>query len=206
MKRCDIVFDTLLDVFEGRADSKTTERVRAHLAQGCENCRTQLAWIEQFIPALHHAVTEEEPQVSATALLAARNIARERQAARLKTPLLARIAQLLFDNRQAMMPAGARGGGRATQMLYATDEHFIDLWLERKQKGDWYMIGLALPRSGGEAITPDRVVLSDRDSNPLIAEFEASEFHLPSVLAGTYQLQVQVGDIEITVPDIAIGA
>jgi hypothetical protein len=206
MDECNLSFETLADYYEGRADAEASRRIRAHLEAGCAHCQSRLAWLTEFLPALHSATTAPEPAPSEAALAYARNLIRGRTPVPARPSLPVRIAQLLFDSRQAPALAGARGeGGQTARSLYATDDHYIDLWEERAQEGHYYLIGQVLPKAGGDPLLPESALLIQADGRTLTAQSEGTEFHVPAAPAGTYQLRLRLGAAEILMPEVVIG-
>ena len=204
MDRCPIRFATLADYHEGRADAQTSARVRAHLSAGCPACERRLAWLARVgdvlraSGALRHA--------PAPALERARALFRERSPTAARPFLLAR---LVFDSRSVAAPAfAARGEENASvQLLFRTAEHDIDLWQERREDRSWYLIGQVLPRGeDAEAVAPGSAVLTDDGGAALAAVPEGSEFHLPAVPPGRYQLRLALPEGDVLVPDIVVGA
>ena len=201
MDRCDMKFETLVDYREGRLDAAQAEQVRAHLDIGCEQCRQQLARMERSLSALREVDRFHAPQA---AVERARALFRERFRKPERPPLLAR---LVFDSRTQPAFAAARGvGSAAIQTLFATETHEIDLWQEQTEGTLWYLIGQVLPREGEEAVAPESAVFTDAEGNRLEARLEGDEFHAPELPAGVYQLDLRLGETEIVLPEVVVGA
>lgn len=199
MRRCGLPFEALIDYYEGRADDATVERVRTHLATGCQNCMTALARLERTLkafrePGLIHAPVEALTRASA--------LFRERFRKPERPSLL---AQLLFDSRATPALTGARGEAETSrQRVYSTDVYDIDLWQEREGE-NWYLIGQVMPKQEGLEARPEAVTLLLADGTALTAVFENEEFHLNNIPAGNYTLRVRLDEAELVLPDVAVG-
>ena len=205
MNRCRITFEELVDHFEGRLDSTQTERLRHHLTTGCKACDQQVAWLQQFLPALVRAVTDEVPQVSVEALSVAKNIARAYPREQKQPSLLVQIAQLIFDNRVPTLATAARNIVTGEfQLVYSAQDKDIDLWMERQEHGNWYLIGQVLPKNGSEAITPQQVLLTSRDGRTYQAISQDGEFAVRSLPDGRYEVRLHLEDGEIVLPDVRV--
>ena len=206
MKNCSIPFDAIVTFYEGRSAPETEAQVRQHLEAGCPHCQEHLAWIRQYLPALHSAVTEETLSAPASALNRARQIARDRRPVPIRPPLLERVAQLLFDSLQPVGLAAARGSaGPEAQKLYATEEHYIEVWIERMQEGGYYLIGQMLSKRDRTPALPQSVTLIAENGRRTQARQEGIEFHLASVDPGVYQMRLRLEEEEILLPEVLVG-
>lgn len=208
MDRCPIKFETLADYHEGRTDAAETARIAEHLAAGCPSCERALARLQRTLGALRESRSLQH--APAPALARARALFRERNPA--PAPPVRRpsvLAQLIFDSRSAALPtfAMARGEESASvQLLFRTAEHDIDLWQERRDERSWYLIGQVLPRSeDAPAAVPESAVLEDAGGAAIPAVPEGSEFHLPAVPPGRYQLRLGLAGGDVLVPDVDVG-
>jgi hypothetical protein len=200
MNRCRMPFESLVDYHDGRADDATAARIRDHISAGCAHCTSELAGIDKVLSTLAAA---EDVHASEAVRQRAFNIFRERFMQPAKRSLLAR---LVFDDRQDVAFAGARGDQAATfQMLFSTDEHDIDLYQERTDGGRWYVIGQVLPKQGGDPIVPETAVLTTQSGDTLTATMEPGEFHLAEAPAGIYSLRLILPDAEVTLPEVVVG-
>jgi hypothetical protein len=200
MNRCRMPFESLLDYHDGRADDATAARIREHVSAGCPHCTGELASIEKTLSTMAAAEGVHAPEAVRQQ---AYSIFRERFTQPAKRSLLAR---LVFDGRQDVVFAGARGDQAATfQMLFSTDEHDIDLYQERTERGAWYLIGQILPKQGGDPIVPESAVFTTEGGRTLAATMEPGEFHLQDAPAGTYALRLVLSDAEVTLPEVVVG-
>jgi hypothetical protein len=206
MKNCLVPFEEIVNYYEGRDAASTQERVRRHLENGCERCRTRLVSLQQLLPALHDAVKGEAISAPEAALALARRIARDRRPAPTHPPLRQRIAQLLFDSRQALSPATARRTvGPKTQKLYATEDHYIEVWSERMPEGACYLIGQTVAKSDNTPLRPQSVALLGPEGSRRQAIQEGNEFHLPAVADGSYRICIALEREEILLPEFVVG-
>lgn len=202
MIRCWIPFEAVIDHYDGRSDAVNADRIRQHLDSGCNKCSSSVAWMSRVAPALRGA--EQMAPVPRLALSRVQALYRDLYKPAVRTPVLARF---VFDSRTTPALAMARNAGSTSyQLLYSTDDHDIDIWHEKQSERAWYLIGQILPHSGGHAILPDVASLVSREGKSLVAVPEVSEFHIASVPPGAYELSLRLSDLEITVPDIVIGA
>ena len=206
MKKCSVPFLKIVNYYEGRSDAPTHERLRHHLENGCESCSNRLTWIQQFLPALHNALTEDTMSAPEAALALARQIVRDRFPTPVRPPLRQRIAQLLFDSHRPVIPATARrSDGPEAQKLYATEDYYVEIWIEPMQEGGCYLIGQAVSKSDSTPLHPQSVALLGRDGSQRVARQEGNEFHLASVPEGSYQMSVSLDYEEILLPEVLVG-
>ena len=200
MSRCGMDFESLLDYYEGRADEATAARVREHLANGCKTCQQQLARVARtldVLPELGRLPVPEQAMERARALYRDRFTRPER-------PSL--LAQLVFDSRTNLALAGARGEESASlQQHYRTDHYDIDLWQEATEEKAWYLIGQALSTQGDAILRPDAVLLISPEGATQTARIEPREFHFDAVPEGRYTMIVQLGGVDVTLPDVLVG-
>jgi hypothetical protein len=202
-KPCSVPMEELLDYVDrrdGRVHDAQPGRIEAHLATGCAACESRLAELSRVLTAMSEAAKVSAPE---SAIERARSIYRERFAPPAKRSLLAR---LVFDSRQNLAFAGARGAEGATvQSLFSTEEHDIDLWQEQTPEGPWYIIGQVMPKAGGGPLVPDSAQLHSGGVTAATATRESDEFHLSAIAPGLYELRIAVGDAEIVLPEVAVG-
>lgn len=205
MNRCRIPFEAILDYQEGRAAGELAERIQAHLADDCANCRRHLARWERLLGVMKEADRWHAPE---SVLERAYAILEERYRPPAPVPsLTTRIARLLFDSRTNLALAGARGeAGQEVQLVYGTEGYDVNLWTEAQENGRWYLIGQALAHPDRTAVLPEQVLLTAQDGTNLTATLETNEFHLEALTPGVYVLHVQLPDCEIVVSDVTVGA
>lgn len=200
IKSCRIPFESLVDYAENRAPTATTERIRAHLAADCANCRATLDWMANATPQIHAA---QQVEVPAFMLNRAYDLFRQ------KFPVPARPAWqafLQFDSRNTLAFAGARGQAEgAFQMRFSAEQHDITLFQEPIAGGAWYLIGQVLPREGDAVIIPLEITLVGPDGATQDFSPQAEEFHLSPIAAGTYKMTIRWEDGELVLPEISVG-
>ena len=205
MKKCATAFVDIVNFREGNGDFPANERVRRHLEDGCEICRERLTWLQECLPALHTAVTEDAISAPEQALALARQILRERRAT-MAQPLLERIAVLLFDSHHPFRPVAVRGSmGPQSQKLYATEDHYVEVWIERLQEGGYYLIGQIATKSGSTSVRPHSVSLIGQDGARIRERPTGTEFHLASVAGGTYEMRLRLDNEVIVMPEVLVG-
>jgi len=206
MQNCSVPFLEIVDYYEGRNGAAAQERVRQHLENGCEDCRTRLTWIQQFLPALHSALAQEAISAPEAALALARLIVRDRLPVHVLPPLRQRIAQLLFDSRRPLIPATARRPvGREAQALYATEDYYVEVWIEPMQEGGYYLIGQTVSRADRTPLRPQRVVLISPEGTRTSASLDGNEFHFAAVAEGLYRIGVSLDTEEVILPEVLVG-
>ena len=204
MNRCNVSLELLLDYREGRSDVEEAGRLREHLAAGCERCTDQLVWIEQNLPALRQALAGLAA-APARALDRARRIARQGMVAPAHRLTVVQLARLVFDSRQSPL-VGARGAASgAVRRLYETADYLVDLMEEPEVSGSSYLIGQVHQRADGEPVDAVAAVLAIAGAEPVAARAEGSEFHLPGLTAGTYELKIRIGEAELLIPALILG-
>jgi len=202
MKRCSMTFERLLEYCDGSATAATRERVGRHLETGCPYCERELAWIQRVLSAFQMEI----PPIPAQALAPARALYSARYV-RPKSPSpVVEWARLLFDSRTQLTPAFARGEQEPSRhQIYRADGYEIEIWQEMLPQGACYLIGQVLPRRSQVTVIPQEIILSNSDGHILRVTPEASEFHLPAVPNGLYQVQVRLPDVDIRLPEVAVG-
>ena len=200
MLRCGMAFESLLDYYEGRADEATAAQVRAHLAARCKTCQQRLARMAhtlKVLPELGRLPVPEE------AMERARAIFRERFSQPERPSIL---AQLIFDSRTNLALAGARGEESASiQQHYRTERYDIDLWQEGAEEKTWYLIGQVLSTQGNMILQPEAVLLRSSEGVTRMARIDPREFHFDAVPEGSYEMTVQLGEMDVTLPDVLVG-
>ncbi|HZT44350.1 MAG TPA: hypothetical protein VFA07_19445 [Chthonomonadaceae bacterium] len=202
MKRCPMTFEILLEYCEGALKATTKERVRRHLETGCVYCERQLAWIQRVLSAFQR----ENPPIPAHVLAPARTLYLDRYVRPESSSPLVQWARLLFDSRTQYTPAFARGEQEPSRhQIYRTDGYEIEIWQEMLPQGECYLIGQVLPRRDHANVIPKEIILSNSAGHTLRITPVASEFHLPSVPAGHYQVQVSLPGVDIRLSEVAVG-
>lgn len=204
MDLCDVPFETLVDLEDGRLDVAEATQIQLHAAP-CRACSRSLAWLRVTLPRVRAVLAREEPHPSASAVAYARSLARRIPVARPDPFLALRIARPVFDSRQSA-PVGARREAPApVQRLFETDVYVIDLWEEAEASGPVYLIGQAHVRVDGTVAAPDGVAGIDASGAVWPARLEGAEFHFPALVPGRYQLRLSLPTEEVLLIDVEIG-
>lgn len=201
MKSCDITFENLADYNDGCAASAVAEQISQHLKTGCNQCRENLAWMQDTMTTLKAAENVVVPQSIASR---AHTVFTERFRAPIRHSW---FAFLQFDSRSSMMAmAGARGGqADSYQLIYSTDAHDIELFQEPSEDGKWYIIGQVMPKEGETTLVTHEVILKGADQESLTFPCRSDEFHLTSVPAGIYDITLRLSEEEITLSSVSVG-
>jgi hypothetical protein len=212
-QKCRIPFEALLDFHEGLSAGPPAKTITRHIADGCPTCRTELAWIEEFLPAVSGAMRTEELQVSRSALVRAHNVMRERNEVRperITKPVVQRLvaaAALLFDSRkqQPALSTARDSADSSVHSVYRTESADVDLWQEGNSRGSWFVTGQALPVANEEMPPPRMACLTSARYGPQEALVEDNEFSFDCVASGRYSLRLLWDDMEIQVDDLDVG-
>lgn len=204
---CRIPFEARLDYHEGRADSKTTQLVKRHVAEGCHACTRDLEWIAEFMPTLQGVLQHAELRVSDWAISRAQQIMHREPPTPSAVQRLVTTAHLLFDSRslnRGLATARDAADG-SVHVVYRTELADVDVWQEQVGPGRWYVTGQALGLSGTDMEPPQAASLISSKFGPSEAALEDSEFSFESVNAGNYSLRLRWDALEIDVDDLAVG-
>ena len=200
LRRCSIPVELLYNYHDARTDAAETARIREHLASGCAECEQELRWMQHTAQTMKAAGNVVVPQ---HLLEQSRALFRERFPAPQRA---AWFPSLVFDSRQRLAMAGARGAGTASfQLVYRTEAFDIELWQDPLENGEWYVIGQILPQRDAAEIVPTSVVLTSETGSGITVTPESSEFHLTAVLVGTYRLTLGLPDGDIEISELQIG-
>jgi anti-sigma factor RsiW len=194
-------FSRLTDLVQGRLAAEERDQLDAHLST-CAQCGPTMTWLRRVTNVMR-AGALEDPPISvvnrATRLLRLRTGPQEAR------PSLVRriLAVLSFDTTQAagQLALGFRSGeqGALRQMLFVAEDRQVQLRVRSAAHG-WLVAGQVL----GSCEGGPRAEL--RGPTSVEAELnEVCEFSLPEVPPGVYTLLVHLGDVEIEVPDLALG-
>lgn len=201
--RDHIPFALLADFAEGRR--APDDQAREHLV-ACGRCAGELASLERLIGVMRADRSADAP---------AELIARAKGLFRAPGPNLRQrlLAALSFDSARAPLAFGVRTGeismqGRAAerQMLFNAGALDIDLRLAPEggtppdERALWVVTGQVLGAEGGR-----RVELRGPGGAPTAVINDQGEFALPPIPAGHYVLTLQLADLDIEIPDLAIG-
>lgn len=192
-----VPFEQLVDFAEGRLSRENRMLVQSHVST-CTECNEEVAWLEHTITLMHEDGSEDAPSA---AIARAVHMFRPRVAA--DSPGIVRrlIAALRFDSAQQSLVAGVRGlQAPARQLLYSAED--LDLDVRLTPAGNlWIVSGQILgPGAGGQVELDGTTQALQTSLN------ELGEFVLPPVPADSYMLLLRVGEVEVEVTRVDIGA
>lgn len=190
-------FEKLADLVEGRLPSDERAAAQAHL-NACSRCSTEFARVEKTVNLMRTDEAEDAPRdVLASVVSMFRSRAAEAE------PSLVRrvLAALSFDSMQPGLAYGVRSGqAAARQMLYSAGENDLDLRVQHVGEA-WVVSGQVLGECAG-----GRVELKGADAEVSSELNELCEFTLHGVAAGSYTLRLLLGDVEVEIPGLQLGA
>jgi hypothetical protein len=202
MEPCGIQLDkgTLEDYALRLLSEEERARIEKHLRAGCPACQEHLDWLSATLPAL----SLEFVAPPRSALRQAQKLFQERQ--KTLSPLQ-RLAELLFDSRTTTPAwAGVRSAEETTfQQLYSAETYDIDLWGQREESGNYYLIGQVRSRENGNSLIPSAVLLTSLQAESQVAFPEGNEFHLSFVAPGRYNIKILLPESGILLSDVQIG-
>jgi hypothetical protein len=189
-------FTLIADIAEGRVSPD--EATLAHL-NACPACSADLRWLQRVIGLLRSDASEE-PAEQAVGLV--KGLFRLRRPQRSAWPeFITAIAR--FDSARMTPAFGLRAAGSIErQLLFAAGPYEIDLrvtpagnrWALRGQ-----LLGEPLPERG-------RVAALGPAGAAEVALGAESEFALPPLRAGHYNLALHLPQQTIVLPDVELGA
>lgn len=190
-----VQFEKLVDLAEQRLVGEELDKARAHLAD-CERCAEQHARLERAIKMMRVDESEDAPRAAITAVL---NSFGSR--ARSEPSAMSRLVAILtFDSLQAAPALGLRAGSEAErQLVYAAGEIEVHLQVT-PVANDWAVCGQVLGECAGGVAE-----LSNASASIKVALDEGCEFELPAVAEGNYKLTIRAGDVEMEIPELALG-
>lgn len=139
--------------------------MQKHLDDGCEKCTTTLRTWESVLSAAEHesALTPPDDIV---------RIVKSFAAAAVASPGV----RLVFDSILQPAAEGIRGSVAARQLLYQTDQYYVDLRLEPRRESDrGCLVGQVMNRSGADWVA-DGIAVQLKTGNLSLAETTANQF------------------------------
>ncbi|MCU0492642.1 MAG: hypothetical protein MUD01_13700 [Chloroflexaceae bacterium] len=192
----NLPYDLLVDLAEGRLSAEESTRLRQTVAANPQ-AAAELAWLEQTLGLMRSDDSEDAPDHVINRAL---RLVRPPTPAPAAPGLLQRLlASLRFDSMNQPLAMGVRSGGATVrQLLYNADDRDIDLRIV-PEGTLWRISGQILgPDESGEVLLHSSDVSVTAELNTL------SEFNLPLVPAGAYNLTIRQGNCEIEIGDIFI--
>jgi anti-sigma factor RsiW len=191
-----IAFARLVDLVEGRLAPDQVEQAQLHVS-ACPRCAADVIWLERVIGLMHADDSEDPPPF---VIAQARRLFRSRVAP--DPPARRRILALpRFDSKRLPLALGMRSTGPADrQMLFSAADYDLDLRV-RPAGSLWVIAGQVLgTEQGGQVELRGPIGTTQALLN------ELSEFVLPPVQAGGYELTVRLSELEIEISGLEIGA
>ncbi len=171
----------------------TRMAMQRHIDDGCKKCMATLQTWESVLSVAEkeNVFTPPDDVVRVVKSFA-------------PTPEASPGVRLVFDSNLQPAPAGMRGSISARQLLYQTDDYYVDLCLEPRRESDRAcLVGQVMNRSGKDAIARGVTVRLKTGNLPL-AETTANqfgEFQFDFDAAGDLFISiVRDQDVEILLP------
>jgi hypothetical protein len=191
-----IPFARLVDLVDGRLGAEEQQSIHDHIST-CSRCAADRAWLEQVIGLMRTDDSIDPPAhvvARAVGLFQSRNV--------VERPLLRRLlhAILRFDSaRMSLAPALRSRVPVERQLLFTAEGFNLDLRI-RPQGPMWSISGQVFGTSGGE-----KIELNAATGTILSYLNDLSEFSLPPVPAGSYNLTLRMHDLDIEIAGLEIG-
>jgi hypothetical protein len=191
-----VPFAQLVDLAEGRVSDDVQKRIRAHMSS-CGRCAAELAWLEQVIGLMRTDETvDPPPQVVARAV----GLFRSRKAPD-RASLRQRLrAVLRFDSSRASLAPALRSRVPIERQLIFEAEGFnLDLRV-RPDGPMWLIFGQVFGPVGGGLVQ-----LNGPTGTTQTGLNDLSEFRLPPVAAGSYNLTLRLQSVDVEIAGLEIG-
>jgi hypothetical protein len=139
--------------------------MKQHLDEGCEKCLATLRTWESVL-----SVAEQESVLTPPDDIV--RVVKSFAAAAQASPGV----RLIFDSNLQPALAGIRGSVAARQLLYQTDQYYVDLRLEPHRESDrGCLVGQVMNRSGADWVA-DGIAVQLKTGNLSLAETTANQF------------------------------
>jgi anti-sigma factor RsiW len=197
-----IAYTLLVDMVEGRL--RPDAAMLAHLAD-CPACAGNTAWLERVLGLMRSDTSVDAPPEL---------VARAKRLFQIQPPaarpsLRQRIAAVLsFDSAATPLAFGMRGGmAGERQLLFNAGQLDVDLRIAPSAaslpggQAGWALSGQILGVDGGR-----RIELRGPAGTATAPINALGEFALPPVPAGEYTLTLQLAEIDLDLPVLAVGS
>lgn len=188
--------EQLTDLAEQLMPAEASRASREHLA-ACLQCEGKLLQLQQLISTMRADQSVDAPR---DVIAYAKNLFVTAQTTTTSIVRLI-VAALSFDSLTSAPAYGTRSGQtEMRQLLFSAEGNDIDLRISPQPEG-WVVSGQVLGSAKGNA---EAVLLGDAISTVATLN-ELSEFSFAPVPAGNYQLNLRLGELEVQVPELALG-
>lgn len=192
-----IDFEAMLDAVDRKIS--LDGQAESHLAT-CENCGQEFQRVQNLLRAMREDQSHDAPR---DVLAYAVNLFSQRRDSHAPSLVQRIVAALTFDSFDRAPAFGVRSGASAArQMLYNAAERDLDIRINPQANDRWAIAGQVL----GENCSGGEIILQGAEVNESAPLNEDCEFVLPPVPQGTYHLLLKLGDFEVEVQKLEVGA
>jgi hypothetical protein len=197
-----VKFEDLIDFVEGRLAAAKISDLERHLASGCKACQKDITFLQRAFNAM-----QKDEQLRPDLLLLER-IRNAFRASYGRPSLASRLkAALVFDSRSTLAFGMRSPATRETyQLLYRLDGYELDLQVltpSVTQSSQFGLIGQLLPFES-DAGQIEVVLISATGITKTVKMSESGEFEFQGLVAGKYQLEINLATTSIEVEKILI--
>ncbi len=185
--------ETLADLVESRLSDQRRSVALDHVSS-CARCSGDLSWLRRTTALMRDDAMENAPDaviVSAVRLF--------RPAMR-PDGILRRIIAILQPTGGPAPAFGLRGTANEQQLLYRAGDYQLDVRVAPARNG-WELNGQVFGPAEG-----DSVAVEGPGGSFTTSLSELQEFAFVLAVAGPYTLRVRVGESEIEIPSLEVGA
>jgi anti-sigma factor RsiW len=189
----------LIDLIEDRLPPDELAHLQEHLAT-CARCSSELARLERLIWLMR---TDRGVDAPASAMTrAVRLFDSQTVPSSTSASMRRHILATRYSANAGFAPAfGVRSGQSNTQrLLFSAETHAVDLRIEPADQA-WVVSGQVL----GESAAGGWVELQGAPSVMQVVLNPQSEFTLPPIPAGHYQLILHLADVDVEVEPVGLG-
>lgn len=191
-----IRFEKMVDLVEGRLRGDELLEAAEHLDR-CADCAAQRTNLENTITVMHSDASEDAPRPAVAAALSAFHLRAGRETSVVKRL----VAALTFDSLQSAPAVGIRAGTDAgRQLVFSAGKSQVHLQVKPDADG-WVVSGQVLGDCPGGTVEMSNALAAFKVALNTMCEFE-----LPPVCEGSYKFLLRLGDVEMEIPELKLGA
>jgi hypothetical protein len=191
-----IPFATLADLAEDKIPAERAT-LMAHVT-GCSTCAAELHKLARLVTLMREDTEVDAPR---DVLVQALNIFPQHLSAGEPSLVRRLVAALTFDSFNAAPAFGMRSGqAPIRQLLFTADKTDLDIRIQSMAEG-LIVSGQVL----ADACAGGEITLAGPATTVSASLNELCEFKLAAVVAGTYTLRVQLGEVELEIPQLELG-